>query len=146
MQPFKRVPQLSFFGGVDYLFAKGHSFTCNLICQQDTHIRLVPLTAGLKWIQTINDRVEVYVGAAPKYYFMHIHNETSFVPCFSSQNGCGGYATTGAFFYPTEHFMMNIFLSYSYMNFAAPCSTPEFIGFRTNVSGLNLGLGMGWDF
>lgn len=146
IQPFEKVPELSFFGSVDYLFKHGQSIACNLACHQDTRIRLIPLTFGLKWIHTFNDRVEVYVGAAPKYYFMHIHNDSAFVPCSSSKNGCGGYATAGTFLYPTEHFMMNIFLSYSYMNFSAPCSTATLVGFRTNVSGVNLGLGMGWNF
>lgn len=146
MQPFERAPELSFFGQVDYIFGKGRSIGCNLACHQNTHIRLIPLTAGLKWIRTINDRVEVYVGAAPKYYFMHIHNDTSFVPCTSNEHGCGGYGVAGAFFYPVEHFMMNIFLSYSYIKFHAPCSTPAFIGFSTNVAGFNFGFGMGWNF
>ena len=144
LQPFDAIEQLSFFVAADFLFKHGRS----LCFKQETYIRLIPLTFGLKWIQTINDRVEVYAGLAPKYYWMHIKNESAYVPCSSNQNGCGGYVTVGTFIYPTQHFMIDWFLSYSYMNFKAPCSTqnPLVIGFRTDVSGINFGVGFGWNF
>ena len=77
---------------------------------------------------------------------MHIKNYSDYVPCLSNQHGCGALATTGFFIYPQEHFMVNVFFSYSYMKFKAPCSKLAYTGFSTNVSGLNLGLGLGWDF
>jgi outer membrane protein len=127
---------------MNYIFKHGKS----LNCKQDTHIRLVPLTIGLKWIEDVNDRIEVYGGVAPKYYFMHIKNESSFVPDSSKKHGCGAYITAGAFFYPVGSLMINLFVSYSYMNFSAPCCTPDFTAFSTNVSGIDIGAGLGCDF
>ena len=142
IQPFQTVPQISFFGEVEYLFSDGNS----LVFKQATAITLVPIAAGLKWIQPLSNHVEVYVGLAPKYYFMHISNSSDFVPASSHQSGCGVYATAGTFLYPTEHCMIDIFLNYSYMNFKAPASTLTYTGFGTNVSGFNLGAGIGWEF
>lgn len=142
IQPFCVVPQLSFFGQVDYLFQKGHA----LVTREDTRIQLIPLTVGIKWIQRVNNYVEVYAGAAPKYYFMRIGNDSDFVPRKSHKNGCGGYATIGIFLFPEEQFIVDLFCSYSYMNFKAPASTLAYTGFRTDVSGFNVGVALGWDF
>ena len=142
IQPFDSVPQLSFFGQVDYLFKDGFSLNFH----QATTIQLIPITLGIKWIQPIRDDVEIYFGVAPKYYFMHMTNDSTFIPPASSQNGCGFFANLGGFIYPTEHFMIDIFCSYSYMNFAAPESVPGVTSFSTNVSGFNLGVGLGYDF
>lgn len=142
MIPFKSIPQLSFFGQIDWLGSKG----CSLIFHQRTHIECAPLTAGFKWIQTINQVAEWYFGLAPKYYFMRIKNYSRYVPSLSHQHGCGGFITTGFFLYPIEHCLVNLFLNYSYMKFDAPCSTDAYTGFCTKVSGFNLGGGVGWKF
>ena len=142
IQPFDRVPQLSFFGQIDYLFKDGFS----LDFHQATTIQLVPITFGVKWIEPFRDDVELYFGIAPKYYFMYTTNDSTYVPSSSNENGCGILANIGTFIYPTEHFMIDVFLSYSYMNFAAPASTSQVSGFETNVSGFNLGVGLGYDF
>ena len=142
IQPFDRVPQLSFFGQIDYLFKDGFS----LDFHEATTIQLVPITFGVKWIEPFRDDVEIYFGVAPKYYFMHTTNDSTYVPSSSSENGCGVLANIGTFIYPTEHFMIDVFFSYSYMNFAAPASTPGVVGFATNVSGFTLGVGLGYAF
>ncbi len=145
VQPFpEKVSSLSIFGQVNYLFSSGRSRGGH----QSTDIQLVPLTLGLKWIEKVSDSVEVYLGAAPRYYFMHIKNHSSYVPRTDNDNGCGFYATTGSFFYPTEHFMIDLFFSYSWMKFSAPSSSssPAYIGLDTNVSGFDLGAGFGWKF
>lgn len=142
IQPFRALKQLSFFGQIDYIFNKGHSLAFN----QNTHIRLIPITVGLKWIQPLNNKTEIYLGVAPKYYFMHIKNNSSFVPRTSNRNDCGFSISIGSFIYPIKHLMINVFFSYSYIRFSAPSSTTAYRGFSTNLSGFNLGTGLGWKF
>jgi hypothetical protein len=143
IQPFSGTFQpISFFGQVNYLFSHG----CSEGGNQPTHIQLVPITFGLKWIQNIHNNVELYMGIAPRYYFMAIDNNSSYVPNHQNNNGCGAYITAGSFFYPIKNCMINLFLDYSYMKFKAPCSTSYYESFSTNVSGFSLGGGIGWHF
>jgi hypothetical protein len=143
IHPFTKILKpLSFFGQVNYLFSHGHSEGGN----QKTHIQLIPLTFGLKWIQEVHEKIDFYVGAAPRYYFMKIDNNSSYVPQHKNSNGCGAYVTVGSFFHPVCNLMINLFLDYSFMKFKAPSSTSLYTGFSTNVSGLSLGGGIGWIF
>lgn len=143
MQPFtNKWHPLSFFGQFNYLFSKGYSIAGH----QRTHIQLIPITFGLKWIQSVHPNIEVYAGAAPRYYFMRIKNDTSYVPRHTNTSNCGAYFTIGSFFYPVCDCMINLFVDYSYIKFKAPSSTPLYTGFSTNVSGVSLGGGIGWNF
>jgi hypothetical protein len=132
----------SIFGGVDYLYSNGESIGG----KNHTKIEAVPITLGLKWIKSVHKNVEFYIGAAPKYYFMWIKNDSDLVPRKSHKSSCGGYATVGSFFYPVQGLMIDLFLSYSYVRFDAPKSSSSFKGVSTNLSGFNLGSGIGWKF
>ncbi len=143
IQPFKkRWHPLSFFGKVNFLFSHGRSENGS----QSTNIKLIPLTFGLQWIHKIYPHIEVYGAIAPRYYVMKTTNTSLYVPHTSHTHGCGAYVSVGSFFYPVDDLMINIFFDYSYKKFKAPTSTSLYQGFATNVSGLNLGGGIGWQF
>lgn len=138
----RKFPSINLFAIVNYQFASGHSEHGD----ESTHINLVPITLGLKWVKKIHKRVEWYFGAAPKYYFMHITNNSPYVPRVTHQNGCGAFVTTGTFLYPKNHLVLDFFLNFSYMKFGAPHQPSNAVSFSTNVAGLDLGAGVGWDF
>ncbi len=141
--PFhKQIPNLAIFAQVDYLHSNGTSLGGN----QSTKIQVIPITLGLKWIHKFQKNIECYFGVAPKYFFMKIKNNTLLVPQKTNDNGCGGYFSAGAFFYPISNLMIDLFFTYSYIKFKAPSSTPLYQGFVTNISGFNLGGGIGWKF
>ena len=136
------APCVNLFAMVNYIFASGLSQNGN----EPTHIDLVPITLGIKWIAKVHEHIECYLGAAPRYYFMHIKNNSPYVPQTSNENGCGGFFTSGAFFYPQNHFMINVFFNFSYINLGAPASVLGVQSYSTNVSGFDLGVGIGWNF
>lgn len=133
---------LSFFGQVNYIFSRGYSEGGD----ERTRIQLVPLTFGLQWIQPVTDGIELFVGAAPRYYFMKIENDSPYVPCTVKDKGCGFYCSFGSFIVPREHFMITLFVDYSYMKFKAPAAQTGLVSFATPVSGFSLGGGLGWNF
>lgn len=137
-----KTPSLAIFGQIDYLFSKGMlegGF-------DRTNIELIPVTFGFKWIHKIEEVVEFYIGVAPKYYYMNAHNDSPYIPHSTTSNGCGIYFTTGGFFYPVKGLVVDFFFSYSYITFKPPTPSDTLIGFRSNLSGFNLGLGIGYKF
>ena len=142
IQPFSQVEQISFFVQADYIFKEGYS----LNFYENTKIQLAPVTFGVKWIQDVQDYVQLYIGAAPRYYFMHVSNDSAYVPAIIKQNGWGAYATLGAFFHPTKHCQIDFSCNYAYKKFPAPQEVENVTSFASNVSGFSLAVGLGVDF
>lgn len=143
IQPFKnKLEPLSFFGKFNYLAKHGYS----LNDLQPTKIQLMPLTFGLKWLTPIHEKVTSYVGIAPRYYFMKISNDSTYVPQHTKSNHCGAYFTIGAFFYPKNNLVIELLADYSYIKFAAPPAGQNYFGFATNASGVGLSTGIGYQF
>ncbi len=138
----KRFPPVTLFGQVNYLFAHGYSENGN----QRTTIKVVPVTLGAKWFCSVHHNIDIYLAAAPRYYFMKIANNSTYVPAEQKESSFGGYGTFGVFFHPVDNFVIDLFVAYSAVTFQAQASTPTYIGFATKVAGVDLGAGIGFTF
>src|SRR5271166_6591939 len=81
---------LQLYGSVEYLQKHGKS----LGGHQKTRIWAVPLSLGLQPVFTINPTVDYYFTVGPRYFFVHAHNDSSFLDRHKSQNGLGGFINT----------------------------------------------------
>ena len=134
--------KISVFGDVSYLHKTGHS----LGGHYKTEITIVPISLGLKWVQPIGCATRFYLGAAPRYFFLRIHDHLSVVKEKINKNGLGGMAITGFNFDLWKGLYLDLFVSYSFKNFSKP-STPHGVrGHSLQVGGLDVGGGLGWTF
>jgi len=133
---------LSIFADVSYLAKSGHTS----VGHHKTHIQIIPVSLGLKWVQPISDSVNFYLGAAPRYYFLHIHNRYNFVKKNINKNGLGGVVITGFTYNFWEGLYLDLFASYSFKRFNKPSTPTNVVGHSLEVGGLDIGGGLGWKF
>ena len=139
---------LSVYGAVDYFSKSSHTGTFH----NKTSLRLVPLTLGLKYFfPSLGASIPVnfYLAGGMKYYFVHTHNNGTpgIVRQTVNKNGMGGTVETGFITTFVKHLVLDIFASYSFRTFGAPRPlTPAVEATGLNVSGLNIGLGLGYKF
>jgi len=87
---------LQIYGSVEYLERHGRSLNDH----QKTKIWEVPLSLGLKAVIPICQQLQYYLTLGPRYFFVHAHNNSSFVDRNMSQNGLGGFANMGFTYFP----------------------------------------------
>jgi hypothetical protein len=137
-----RWKHLGIFATVDFLEKHGHSGPSHA----STKISMVPIALGLQWTQPIVDHLDIYFALAPKYYFLSVHDHNPGVVQHIDKNGCGAVGTVGFLITPCRHFFFDLFTSYSYKQFGRP-DTPALVqGQKLQVSGLNVGGGIGYEF
>ena len=133
---------LHIYGSVEYLEKSGHS----LHGHQKTSIWEVPLSLGLQPVFPIGNHVEYYLTLGPRYFFVHAHNHSSYVPKHMQANGCGGFANTGFLFIIGKHFSVDLFGEYSYRRLHFHSKKSGTHGNTVQVGGLTFGGGLGYSF
>ena len=100
-----------------------------------TKIRLVPISAGVQYLQPITYDLKYYVTLGARYFFAH-----QWTPSASlTRNGLGGFANTGFMYYLSPNIVIDFFGEYSYkkMHFKG-------MGGNLQVGGMTLGAGIGY--
>jgi len=134
---------INLWGSVDYFSKRGEMIGID----RSTHITLVPITLGLKYLYAVNSFYGVYGGLAPKYYFVQIVNRSSPVYRTTHRYGLGGVIEAGNLFYLHKHCVLDIFTSCSFKRVRglshlppnATCSSLQ-------VGGWNIGGALGYSF
>ncbi len=133
---------LQIYGSFEYLQANGKS----LVFQQKTSIWEIPLSLGLKSVARINRWASYYFTLGPRYFFVHVHNDSSYVDKNLNQNGLGGFVGTGFTFSSCGRYLVDIFGEYSYIKMDFHPEQGNVVGRTTQLGGFVFGAGVGYQF
>lgn len=133
---------LHLYGSVEYLEKSGQSSGGH----QRTFLWEIPLSLGLRSIFSINDNLSYYLTIGPRYFFVRVHNHSTFVPEHMHEDGCGGFANTGLLYTLCDHFTFDVFGEYSYKRLHFHSNKPNTQGHTVQVGGLTFGGGFGYSF
>lgn len=133
---------LHLYGSAEYLEKSGHSLNFH----QKTFLREYPLSLGLRAMIPVRSYVNWYITLGPRYFFVKVHNDSSFVPKHMHEDGCGGFVNTGLLLIVKTHFTIDFFGEYSYKKLHFHSSMPETEGHTVQVGGLTFGGGLGYRF
>jgi hypothetical protein len=133
---------LHLYGSVEYLQRSGHSLSDH----QKTDIWQIPVTVGLKGCVTICSWASYYLTAGPRYFYVHVHNDSSYVDRNLDENGIGGFLGTGFSFFPYRHFLVDLFGEYSYERVHLNTSKRNVETKSMQIGGFVVGIGLGYGF
>lgn len=130
--------------GVSGFCKHGHSIGLH----DDTRIRLIPISLGVKYLYNIAPCVDVYAGGAVCYSFLRIKDDSPYVHRNVSSQTFGGLAQLGLYYYCTQSFHLNVFADYLFQRFTFPSTSSNPFVERNdlNMSGWKIGGGFGVNF
>ena len=125
-----------------------HDYICIDLFErhQSTSIWEIPLSLGLKPVVTIASGIQYYFTLGPRYFFVHQHNNSSFVSSNVSNNGMGMFVNTGFNFVFWNHFLFDVFGEYSYGKMHFHSSHANTYGRTVDIGGFTFGGGLGYAF
>lgn len=128
-----------------YVFGNGHAYGGG---GYKTHLNLVPISLGVKYIYSLCDSTDFYVGLGACYSFMNTRDHSEFVHERVSSNGFGGIVKTGLTYIYCENIFFEGFLNYTYQRFSFSRTSNDPFVYRRDVdlSSLQLGVGLGMKF
>lgn len=135
------------FASGDYFYKKGNSTGDGA----KTSLWIVPFTVGLRAFADIwecPDRsavLQAYGLIGPRWYFVRATNSASYVNHHNNAQGIGGVAGFG-FDYLYDHLTINTFVNYSIGTVKASSSKHNVKAQNTQVGGIVIGAGLGWNF
>ncbi len=130
------------WASVGYLHKNGRS----LEGHQSTSIQLVPVTLGLEYLIHFSNCSTGYLGLGPRYFCTKITNRSHFVHRHDLKNGLGGAFRVGGLIYFTPHFLLDLCIDYSIKEFKPGHSSSTIQRHELNLSGLSLGVGLGYSW
>jgi len=101
---------LNGYGALEYFHQLGNSINGD----QKTSLWSVPVNIGLKPVYAINANTHYYFATGPRYFYLHQHNDSSYVYKNKSRNGLGFFVNTGFNYALCGHLVLDIFGEYSY--------------------------------
>lgn len=105
-----------------------------------------PVSLGLKTVATINCWSQYYFTIGPRYFYFHMHNNSSHVDRELNHSAIGGFIGTGFDFYVTKHFIIDIFGEYSYCRTNFHAHKDHTYGEDRQIGGFTFGGGLGYAF
>lgn len=133
---------LQFYGSVEYLRKSGRSLNDH----QRTSIWQVPVNIGLRSVYTFCEQIQSYITLGPRYFYIHQHNDSSFVPKNKARSGVGMFVNTGLNYVFCNGFLLDLFGEYSYARIDFHNSKNNVHGRRIQVGGFTFGMGLGYAF
>lgn len=138
--------QMNLWTAIDYFSCRGES----TVLHDKSHMRIIPITIGLKYFYPLPCQqmpLNFYLAGGMKYYFVHTHNHSEQVIKTIDRKGIGSVLEMGFFTRIKNHLVLDLFVSYSFKSFGAPShSTPDVKMTGLNISGVNIGGGIGYQF
>lgn len=115
-------------------------------CQKRTHFWNYTASVGLKGSACISSKTQWYLTLGPRFFYVHVHNNSPFVDRKVNHSAVGGFVGTGFNFFPIPHLALDVFGEYSYgrMNFNAHKN--HVYGENRQVGGFAFGGGLGYAF
>ncbi len=132
---------LHIYGSFEYLKKSGRS----LHGDQYASLWEIPVSLGLQPVVSITSHIEYYATIGPRYFFVHSHYHSDYVPKTQNANGLGGFVNTG-FLFRVRHATFDIFGEYSYKKLHFDSHKPATKGHTVQVGGLTFGGGLGYLF
>lgn len=113
-----------------------------------TNVELGNVTLGLKIIGDLNQTLSVYVGGAPRLFFLRIKNHSPYVKSETSTNKVGQAYTAGILIFPrrTKHLYFDLFAEYGIKKIHVQPNSKSSFTYDTRVDGLTAGLGIGYKY
>ncbi|CRX39204.1 hypothetical protein [Estrella lausannensis] len=133
---------LSAYGAVEYFYRSGKSMNEN----QKTALWSVPVSVGLKPAYRIGPNMYYYCAAGPRYFYVHQHNSSSYVPRNNSRNCLGLFVNTGFNYLVGEHFVIDVFGEYSYGKVRFHGGSSQVYTSNVQMGGFTFGGGLGYSF
>ncbi len=132
------------FFGFDYFEKEGHSLGGN----QKTCVRIIPLSAGLRYGFYPMCWWKIYVGAGPTYHFLKITNDSIYVESKVTKGRVGGVYQFGMDFFPCKYLVIGLFTEYfqQVMPFETKNNQCNITRYDADLSGVNAGGGIGFAF
>jgi len=119
------------YAGIEYVGSDGRF----LRSHKKIKIRMVPISAGIQYIQPITCDLKYYLTAGARYFFVHQWTHSKSL----TRNGCGGFANTGFIYYLSNHIVIDFFGEYSWKRLHF-----HKMGGSLQVGGMTLGAGIGY--
>jgi opacity protein-like surface antigen len=133
---------LNAYGALEYFHRSGKSINGH----QKTSLWSVPINIGLKPVYAINANMQYYFAIGPRYFYIHQHNDSSYVDKNKSGNGLGFFVNTGFNYALCDHFVIDIFGEYSYANMHFHAGKSRVYTRNIQVGGFTFGCGLGYPF
>ena len=133
---------LQIYGSVEWLQRSGHSIPI----YEKTSIWEIPVNVGLKPVITICPWAAWYFALGPRYFYVHQHNDSSYVERNNGKSGLGFFVNTGFDFTVWKHFLIDIFGEYSYERIHFHTSETGVYTKGMQVGGFTFGGGLGGAF
>ncbi len=133
---------LNAYGAVEYF----HRFGKSLNGHQKTSIWSVPVNIGLKSIYAINSEMQYYLAFGPRYFYIHQHNCSEYVPEQRSRNGIGAFANTGIHYLLCDQWGLDLFGEYSYATIHFHRGKTNSYSSKIQVGGFTFGGGLGYVY
>lgn len=126
-----------------FLSAKGYS----LGGHNKTRIHVHEYGLGVEWRRTYNDgKWTLGIGIIPLLCDLETLETCPYIPELMPSTRLGLEGCLNCMWCPKGTFVVTSTLGYSYAKFGAPRSTTTYTGYPANVSGISLGLGIGFRF
>lgn len=133
---------LNAYGAIEYFHRSGKSLNGD----QATSLWSVPVNIGLKPVYTINENLQCYFAIGPRYFYIHQHNNSSYVDRNKSRIGLGLFVNTGFNYSLCERLVLDIFAEYSYARMHFNSGKSHVYTKNIQVGGLTVGGGLGYLF
>ncbi len=132
---------------VAYLWNQGRSKPLH----NKTHVSMVPLTFGLKYLIPLTCDFSAYIGGGSAYSFVRTRDHSPYVKHHISRQDWGGVVKSGIRYNLSECIFLDGFVDYLFQHFNREhnhgSSSGRFVETRSaNLSGWRLGLGIGLRF
>ncbi len=101
---------------------------------------------GLKGTACMSSWAQWYLTIGPRYFYVHVHNNSPYVDRKVNHSGVGGFAGTGFNFFPAKNFFIDIFGEYSYGRLHFHAHKKHVYGEDRMVGGFAVGGGLGFAF
>lgn len=114
--------------------------------RDDTNLKLLPLSLGIKYFLPINLNTDFYFAAGAVCSFLWVHNHSKYIPNHLTKITPGAIAKTGFIYRWDEHFFVEGFFDYLYQHFDFSKSyspSHHVDGHDLNMSGLKFGFALG---
>lgn len=105
-----------------------------------------PVSLGIKTVATMSCWAQYYFTIGPRYFYFHVHNNSSHVDRELNHSAVGGFIGTGFDFFLTKHLVIDIFGEYSYCRTHFHGHKDHVYGEDRQIGGFTFGGGLGYAF
>lgn len=133
---------LQMYGSIGYQESRGRS----LGGHQSTKLSKVFLNTGLKSIFTVFEGFQYYLAIGPRFFFLHQHNNSSFVNRRIDYNNIGAFVNTGFNYFISCNWFVDVFAEYSYEKVHFHTHRHNVYDRSIQVGGFTFGAGIGHTF